>query len=234
MIRSVQPAATSGYEGAAQRLAESEEGAYQSISKPALMTFLFAIFSLGALVSAPLIVLPVFGLILFLFAALSFRRFPKELVGRKLMVIGGALNLVLLVSSSAWHAYCYNTEVPPNYERILFSFLKPEKGRSLAYSQQAEELDGKRVFIKGYVRPSSQKVDLKDFILVGDFGQCCFGGNPKINEVIAVSFKTDDRIDYSLRKRHIGGIFHLNKDSKRTSEKDVPRVLYTIEADYLK
>jgi hypothetical protein len=186
------------------------------------------------LLSASLIVFPIIGLVLYLFARRSFRLFPQELTGRKLMVVGGALNLVLLVAGSAWHTYCYNTEVPENYQRILFSFLKPEKNRKLPYSQKAEELDGKRVFIKGYVRPSDRKTNLKDFIFVGDFGQCCFGGNPKINEIIDVSFTTDDRIDYSLRRRHIGGVFRLHKDTKRTTEKDVPRALYTIEADYLK
>jgi hypothetical protein len=233
MIQSMQNPPAS-FTAAAEQLAEGGEGSYQSICKPALMTFLVSIFSLGALLSASLIVLPLLGVVLFLFALRSFRLYPQELVGRKLMIVGGVLNLALLGSSAAWHTYCYNTEVPPNYERILFSFLKPEKGRKTAYSQKAEELDGKRVFIKGYVRPSDRKTNLKDFIFVGDFGQCCFGGNPKINEVIAVSFQTDERINYSLRRRHIGGIFRLNKDTKRTSEKEVPRVLYTIEADYLK
>jgi hypothetical protein len=233
MIQAIQEP-TSGYALAAEQLAERGEGTYQSICKPALLCFLFAIFSLGALLSASLIILPIAGLILFLFALRSFRRFPLELTGRKLMVIGGIANALLLVSSTAWHTYCYNTEVPPDHQRILFSFLKPEKGRKLPYSLKAEELDGQRVFIKGYVRPSDRKKDLKEFILVGDFGDCCFGGNPKVDEVISVNFQNDLSVDWSLRRRHIAGVFRLNKDYKRVSEKDIPRVLYSIEADYLR
>ncbi len=233
MIQSIQEPTRVSTQTISQTASETD-GSYQSISKTALTCFVFAIFSLGALLTPEFIILPVIGLALFVFAWLNFRRFPQELIGRPFMVIGGVVNVVLLVGGTAWHTYCYNTEVPPNYERILYSFLKPEKNSKVPFSKRAEELDGQRVFIKGYVRPSDRKTNLKDFILVGDFGQCCFGGSPKINEVIAVTFATDDRIDYSLRRRHIGGIFHLNKDTKRTSEKDVPRVLYTIEADYLK
>lgn len=233
MIQSMKSGTTT-YTAAAERLAESGEGSYQSICKPALMTLLVAIFSLGALLSASLIILPVFGLVLFLFARRSFRLYPQELIGRKLMVIGGAVNLVLLVASVAWHTYCYNTEVPPNYERISFSMLRPEEKSQKLFSKVAEELDGKRVFIKGYVLPSDRKTNLKEFIFVGDFGQCCFGGSPKINHIIAVTFTNEDRIDYSWRLRHIGGIFHLNKDAKKTTIKEVPRALYTIDADYLK
>ncbi len=233
MIQSMQTSPTT-FAAAAEKLAEGGDGSYQSICKPALMTFLVAIFSLGALMSASLIILPVIGLVLFFFALRSFQRYPQELVGRKLMLVGGLLNLVLLGSSAAWHTYCYNTEVPPNYERILFSFLRPEANSKTAYSQKAVELDGNRVFIKGYVLPSDRQKNLKDFILVGDFGDCCFGGSPKITHIIAVSFQNEDRIDYSWRKRHIGGIFRLNKNTKRTSQKEAPRALYSIEADYLK
>lgn len=233
MIQQVQPA-VSGYSDAAQRLSDVGEDSYQSVCKPALLSFLVAFFSLGALLFNSLIVLPIIGLILFFFALRSFRRYPREMVGRKLMWIGGAANFILLVSSVGWHTYCYNTEVPPNYERILYSFLKPEKGSKTPWSLRAEDLDGKRVFIKGYVRPGLKKKGLKDFILVGDWGECCFGGNPKINEIITVSFTNDLRIDYSLWQRHIGGVFRLHKDYKRTSEKDVPRAIYSIEADYLK
>jgi hypothetical protein len=207
---------------------------YRSLSKTALMCFVFAIFSLAALIVPQFIVLPVIGLILGVFAWRNFRRFPQELLGKPFMVIGSSASLILLVGSTALHTYRYNTEVPPNYERILFSMLKPEKGSKVPYSKLAEQLDGKRVFIKGFVRPGDKKANLKDFILVGDFGQCCFGGNPKINEVVAVNLTTADRVDFSYWKRHIGGVFRLNKDTKRVSEKDVPRVLYSIEADYLK
>ncbi len=233
MIQSTQEASRVSAKTVTSSTSETD-GSYQSISKSALTCFVFAIFSLGALLTPEFIILPVIGLVLSVFAWLNFRRYPQELIGRPFMTIGGVMCATLLVAGTAWHTYCYNTEVPADYERILYSLLKPEKNSKLPYSNKAEELDGKRVFIKGYVRPSDRKTNLKDFILVGDFGQCCFGGNPKINEVIAVTFSTDDRIDYSLRRRHIGGTFHLNKNTKRTSEKDIPKVLYTIDADYLK
>jgi hypothetical protein len=228
------PSATAAFSSDAPAELAEFDSPYRSLSKTALLCFVLGLFSLGALLAPEFLVLPIVGLLLGIFAWLGFRRHPEELIGRPFAAVGGLLSAALLVGGIGWHTYCYNTEVPEGYERILFKFLKPEKGSGQPFSQLAESLDGKRVFIKGYVRPSERKNDLKDFIFVGDFGQCCFGGSPKIDEVIAVSFVDDKRVDYSLRRRHIAGVFRLNRNTKRTSEKEVPRVLYSIEADYLK
>jgi len=69
---------------------------------------------------------------------------------------------------------------------------------------------------------------------VGDFGDCCFGGNPKITEVIAVKITTDDRIDHSYFIRKIGGTFRLDSSSRRIDEDGIPKVFYSIEADYIR
>jgi len=85
------------------------------------------------------------------------------------------------------------------------------------------ELDGKKVFIKGYVRPpGGKKRKLQDFILVGDFGSCC---------VVAVSIIGDDTVDYGYALRRIAGTFRLNKQTKRTKEKEVPQVFYEIHTN---
>ena len=112
--------------------------------------------------------------------------------------------------------------------------LKDDSKTQLAYSESAEELDGKKVFLKGYVRPGNRKTNLKEFILVGDWGSCCFGGSPKITDVVAISLPDDQRVNYSLRLRKIAGTFRLNRNAVRTSEKDVPRVFYQIDADIIK
>ena len=91
------------------------------------------------------------------------------------------------------------------------------------------------MFIKGYMRPpSGKKKRLKNFIMVGDFGDCCFGGNPKITEVIAVKISSDDTVDYSYGLRRIGGTFRLNPNTRPVNEKEVPQVFYEIEANHVR
>ena len=210
------------------------EFAYRSVCKSAVLTLVFAIFSASAWLSSAFLVFPLLGVLVGAYALVQFRRYPEELTGRPMATLGLGVSVVALVGGVAWHAYCYQTEVPPNYERISFRVLRPESGTSRPYAAATEALDGQRVFIKGYVRPSDLKKNLKNFILVGDFGQCCFGGSPKMTDVIAVSLQNDLTVDYSWRLRHIGGTFRLNRNPRRIAEKDVPQVVYTIEADYLK
>jgi hypothetical protein len=215
------------------RTADGEPASYRSVSKTAVLTAVFAVFSLTAYLSTALLIFPVIGIILGVFAILGFRRYPDELVGRPLAKSGLGICALCLLAGAGWHTYQYNTEVPPDYQRISFRMLQPTG--SMAYSHEMEALDGKKVFVKGFVLPSDQKRNLKNFILVGDWGQCCFGGNPKMTDVIAVTLEGDLRVDYSWRTRHIGGVFHLNKTPKLSAaNKDVPRVVYSITADYLK
>ena len=126
------------------------------------------------------------------------------------------------------------TEVPDGYNRISFRMLKDDPTTDKPYSEKAEELDMTPVFLKGFVRPGNKRKNLKDFILVGDFGSCCFGGSPEITDVVAVSIKSDKRVNYGLRIRKIAGTFRLNRNAAVTQEKEVPRVFYQIDADIVK
>ena len=76
-----------------------------------------------------------------------------------------------------------------------------------------------------------KKRKLKEFILVGDFGSCCFGGDPKITDVVAVTIIGDDTVDYGYSLRRVAGTFRLNQRTRRTKEKDVPQVFYEIHTN---
>jgi hypothetical protein len=208
---------------------------YRSVSKATICCLVFTI--LGALFSwiSPLFLLmPVLGIGFGMVALSSFRRFPDELIGKLGAKIGLFASLLMLIIGTGTHWYVYATEVPEGYQRISFADLKPPKRNPLPYGEKAKEIDGEKVFLKGYVRPSTKKKGLKKFIMVGDFGDCCFGGSPKITEIVAVDIRIPKTIDYGWGLRKIGGTFKLNPNTKPISEKDIPQVFYEIEADYVK
>jgi len=177
---------------------------FKAVSKAAVACLVFAILSASAFMSQLFVILPIIGIGCGVAALAGIKRYPDELVGRIPARIGVLVCAVLLIGSVAYHSYVYATEVPPDHRRIS----------NLPYSEKAQELDGQKVFIKGYVRPpSGKKRRLKNFIMVGDFGDCCFGGNPKITEVIAVKISSDDTVDYSYGLRRIGGTFRLNPNT---------------------
>ena len=211
------------------------EFAYRSISKAAVASIIFAV--LGALTSflaSHFVILPALAVAFGLIAVLSFRKYPDELTGQLAAKTGIGLGLVFLVAATAYHAYVFNTEVPDGYRRISYGDLRPNKRTKLPFSEKAREFDGTKVFLKGYVRPSTKRRKLKNFILVGDFGDCCFGGNPKMTEVVAIRILGDETIDHGYSLRKIGGTFRLNERSKRTSDDEVPLVYYEIEADHIR
>ena len=213
---------------------ESDRFQYRSVSKAAISSLVFAVFGLTSFVSPIFVVLPALGVGLGLVALANFKRYPDELVGKFAAKIGLMVSLACLIASIAQHSYVYATEVPDGYQRINYGMLRDNPKTALPFSENAAKLDGKQVFLKGYVRPGARKQKLKNFILVGDFGDCCFGGSPDITEVVAIDIKIDKTVNYSYALRRIAGTFKLNPNSKRVNEKDVPQVFYEIHADHVK
>jgi hypothetical protein len=207
---------------------------YRSISKAALAGSVFAVVGLLFLISNLLFVLPMIGLALSLIGLSVTRRYPDELTGKAAARFGLLVSGLTLLAGTAYHGYVIATEVPRGYQRISFRMLKDDPKTRLAFGEQAADLDGKKVFLKGWIRPGNRKDNLKDFILVGDFGTCCFGGSPKITDVVAVSIRGDERVSYGWNVRKVAGTFRLNREAAVSSEKGIPRVFYQIDADMVK
>lgn len=209
---------------------------YRTVSKAAVISIVFAILGILAFLFPAFVLLP-FLSICFGFAALfNFKRFPDQLSGRNGTQIAMLASAVILVASIANHAYIYATEVPEGYQRISFYDLNPKPNSENIFSKKSANYDGEKVFLKGYVRPGLKEKRLKKFILVGDFGSCCFGGDPKITDVVAVTIENEDEyVNYGYRLRRIGGEFKLHKKRpKVVQEKDLPYVIYEIKADHIK
>jgi len=211
-----------------------QELQYRSVSKAAVLSLVFGILGVLSFLGAAFLLLPLLGIGFGLAGWTSVLKYPLELIGKKAAIAGLAISLLCFTGAASTHAYIYYTEVPDGYQRISFNDLRPNKRTQLQYSEKAELFDGKKVFVRGYVRPSNKKKKLKQFIMVGDWGQCCFGGNPKMTDVIGVSILIDDTVDYGLGIRKIGGTFRLNKNLKRTGDDEVPVIVYEIEADYVR
>ena len=95
------------------------------------------------------------------------------------------------------------------------------------------QYDGKKIFIKGYTLPSVSGKNMKQFVIVPDRGTCCFGGDPKITDMILVTLEEPLTVDYSVFQRKLGGVFHVHKDGLRRVDKDT-HVIYELKVDYVK
>lgn len=219
------PLAPSAYDAA--------EVDYRAVSSLAVASVVIGLVSFVALFDWSLAVVPAIGLVTGGVALVQIRSRPRELTGRGLARAGALLSLGFLVGGPGWLTYSYLTEVPEGYRRVSYDLLQPAEGEAEdAIPQSARDLDGQRVFLKGYVFPSQRQTSgIRKFILCRDNGECCFGGDPKLTDMILVTMQGGATIDYSARMFRVAGTFRV---AQGESVEGLRGALYQLEADLAK
>ncbi|MEX0715114.1 MAG: DUF4190 domain-containing protein [Planctomycetaceae bacterium] len=149
-------------------------------------------------------------------------------------VVGFGLSAVFLLFGTVFHAHAFATEVPEGYERVNFTQDISKKEFVVAQGQLAPHpdvaaLDGRKIFLKGYMFPQFTTEKLKGFVFVRDSGDCCFGGNPPLTDMINVAMTNSKTADYSSGLVSVAGTFHVN--DPRTGAEMTP--VYELEADHV-
>jgi hypothetical protein len=230
---------------------EPQIAPYRAICRSAVVSLALA------LISLPLVAMAVFsaafwfgdavplgsvGAIFALFAAVlgftglsTVKRFPTEYTGRGLARSGLIGGLLLFAMGASVSAFTYVTEVPDGYARVSFEELQPDPEHpELPISPKAIELTGQKIFIKGYIHPGVASMGrVSHFILVRDFGTCCFGGQPKPTHMIEVYVPHGtDGVAYSTRRLKIAGTFALT--SQPTQSLGLAGVWYHLQVDQVR
>lgn len=201
--------------------ADEVEFPYRAVSRSAIAsTVLLLLAAIGLIPTfEAMLALAILGMLFALLAVRSIRRYPNEFSGMTLAKIGLAANALVLAGGVGMHVYIYLTEVPPGHVRVPFADLKFEAEPDRP-TIAAVELDGKDVFIKGYIHPSSGGGMLRQFVLVGDLGTCCFGGQPKSSEMIEVTLTGGQTVEGGLTRRKLAGKFTLNSAPQKQADFD--------------
>ena len=182
---------------------------YRAVSWSAVTALTLSIFSLFSfLFFTPLVVAGI-ALVLGLYALVVVNRRSEELTGGLMAKMAILLAGFSLFVGGGWHAYVYYTEVPEGHERISFRELVPGE-RGEIPSELAQSFDGQQVFVKGYVLPGDRTDRIRKFILVPDLGTCCFGGDPKLTDMIEVTLEDHPGVQFSFRRQGFAGTFHVN------------------------
>ena len=216
---------------------------YRAMSTAAVASLVFGvlssvIFAMGESLQGALLVslIPVVGILLSLKSIRLIRSMSGELTGMPLALAGLLLSSFCLVGGVGRAAYIYLTEVPDGYTRISFSRMKPDDLDLAAGEMVPPEilaLEGKTVFIKGYMRPPEMRSNVSKFLLVADNNQCCFGplNTVKYHDQIDVQLEPPMRADYSTRLYRLGGKLSINPDNARRGP---GHPVFRLEADYLR
>ena len=182
--------------------------------------------------------IPLVGIFVSLRAWAQIVRQQDQYTGSKLALVGLGLSSFFLVSGVAYGAYVYATEVPDGYQRISFSGMKPnarDQRASVQIPQEIADLEGQKVFIKGYIRPDSMRVrtNAKGFLLVRDNNQCCFGDVSKVKyyDQVIVAMQGSLSVDYTSRILRMGGTLHVHPEN---IDRGPGAPVFTLDADYVK
>lgn len=158
------------------------------------------------------------GSIVSLICVLRLRKSRGEYGGMWLAVAGLLMSLVFFSTSAGLWAYGYQTEVPEGFHRLNFMSdisrkgFVVAKGKSVVPHPDVQALDGQKVFIKGYMYPMKQIEGLRSFLLVKDNAQCCFGGNPAMQDMILVNLVPGKTVNFQQGLlMSIGGVFHCQR-----------------------
>jgi hypothetical protein len=188
-----------------------DEFEYRSVSRAAVGSLACFVLGLFGLMFPALLTLAACGLVMAFYALRAIRAYPEELSGRALAWTGLLLNGLLLFGGISMHAWIYLNEVPPGYSRVAFSVLQRRSYEPDKPTDQANELSGQPIFLKGYIHPSSGSGQLRKFILVPDLGTCCFGGQPKSTDMIEVTLENGQSVNHSLRRMKLAGRFEVDE-----------------------
>jgi len=179
--------------------------------------------------------LPLTGLIVGAVALKNVRQMSDILTGRLLALAGMVLSALFLTGGLALASYVYATEAPDGYDRIGFSDLRCDDDQRRAGHVVPPDLmkyDGQKVFIKGYMRPSSTRFQLAQFLLVRDNNECCFGKNdPAYYDRVQVTLQDKLRADYSTRLFRLAGTLRILPEAARMGPE---YAVFSLEGDYLK
>ena len=167
------------------------------------------------------ILVGVCGLILGIICFLGILRNRSEVGGFKMTVVALCLSFVSAVYGGGKLAYDYNTEVPDGYERVNFYSQISKKG--FEYDKQSGRpsihpdvmaLDQKLIFLKGFMYPTRQKEGITEFIMAKDNGQCCFGGEPQVTDMVYVKLDQPLAVEFTDERVSVSGVFSVGKVNK--------------------
>lgn len=214
---------------------DGDEFLYRPIPSLVPVSMAFVFISLVSGIWDVLLIVPVVGSSLAFMAWRQIRRSQGTLSGGWLACASLTLQVAMFVGFAAMHAHTFATEVPPGYERINFTNDISKKGFSnqngqLGIHPDVQELVGQKVMIKGYMYPQKQERGLKSFVLCRDNGDCCFGGQPKVTDMILIKMTGDKTAQFHDNKVmvSVSGVFK----AEPTVDETGLRPVYQLECEF--
>ena len=106
-----------------------------------------------------------------------------------------------------------DAELPENvtFDDVKFEIEKNEDFSRQILTDKINNFEGKRIKIRGYIRPSFKQTGIEKFILVRDNLECCFGPGAMIYDCMIVGMKKGTATEFTTRPITVEGDFYLKE-----------------------
>ena len=120
------------------------------------------------------------------------------------------------------------TTADKSFDDMKFEMEPTEQFQKDMLTPEIEELFGNRIRIRGYIYPTLKKRGLKQFVLVRDNLECCFGPGAALYDCILVHMQPGKSTEYSIYPVAVEGVLRfeefLDPDGK-------VRAIYRLDGD---
>ena len=101
--------------------------------------------------------------------------------------------------------------VDKTFDDIKFEMALEETYHESMLTDAIRALDGQRLRLRGYILPTAQKRGIKQFVLVRDNLECCFGPGAALYDCVFVEMQGDASAEFSIRPVAVEGRFALSE-----------------------
>jgi len=97
------------------------------------------------------------------------------------------------------------------FDDVKFPIETNEEFTRDVLTEEIKALDGKRIKIRGYIRPSFKQTGIQKFILVRDNQECCFGPGAMLYDCMIVTLNKAAATEFTTRPITVEGEFYLKE-----------------------
>jgi len=212
--------ALKGYYQDHDEVLPDENTDYRSLNAESVGSLILGFLAALTFLDILFIIFPIIGIVLGITAIRKILRATQELEGLGIASAGVGLSAILAIAGTGYQIYMTRYEIPAGYKVIDFALLAadsrtgriPESVLMLSLHRDAEGNERYTpVFIEGYMYPTRQMTEIKNFMLVPSVEQSQFGAltrNP--TQMVEVTLTGDLRASYRSSPVKVGGILIVN------------------------
>ena len=128
---------------------------------------------------------------------------PKQAAGPRAKLKPGAKTKVLERAG--------NLSYDKTFDDLRFEMTVGERFKRSMLTDGIEAMNGQKIRIRGYILPTPQQHGIRQFVLVRDNQECCFGPGAALYDCILVEMKPGNTANFTIRPIAVEGVFNIRE-----------------------